>query len=181
MLNGIFSKLCHIVIFFQNLQNFSCQKIISENDFVWNFLKAKFSWFCWTANNLFSLFPSPFSVPCSVSNPPPPASFTVYWPLFLLLVHLSLTLSALFTSPPPPTNYTKPWAMVLGWGSQRSWIFHWKKETKPGGGGNDYFCCLSLVLGAEEFILQSPGKCQDCETGAEGIHHKNHSSTAVML
>lgn len=107
------------------------------------------------------------------TTPPPTASFTVYWPLFLLLVHLSLTLSALFTS--PHTNYTKPWAMVLGWGSQRSWIFHWKKETKRGG-GNDYFCCLSLVLGAEEFILQSPGKCRDCETGAEGIHHKNHSS-----
>lgn len=59
--------------------------------------------------------------------------------------------------------------------------FPLKERNKAGaqGGGHDYFGCLSLVLGAEKFILQSPGKCWDCEIGTHRIHPKNHNSDAL--
>ena len=41
--------------------------------------------------------------------------------------------------------------MVLGWGSRRSWIFHWKKERKKGEKKGMITFALSTALGAEKF------------------------------
>lgn len=58
-----------------------------------------------------------------------------------------LSFSSIMSPPltPPPIAITKPWAMILGGaggGSQRSWIFHWKKEKEKRGEGKktDHFC-----------------------------------------
>ena len=46
---------------------------------------------------------------------------------------------------PPPVAITNPWAIILGGGSQRSWIFHWKKERKKGGREEEWSLLLSLL------------------------------------
>lgn len=81
---------------------------------------------------------------------------------------------------PPTPNYSKPWAIVLGWRSERSWIFHWKeKETKGEEGRLLLLSLLRLVL---RNLFSRPtarvGWC--CGIGLGGpIHHKNHNSAAL--
>lgn len=78
---------------------------------------------------------------------------------------------------PPSVALTKPWAMILGWGSRRSWIFP-PKERKKWGKKNDPFCshfcpwCWEMHWGVLQWVLLL------WDRDKHGTHHRRGCNDA---